>query len=310
MKADTEWSNVWYMRDDRGNWDEIGSLPASEWDRADSGRFDVELITASDGGLFEQGFYRLELMIDGELAATSDVQLLGASGGGEAQFGRIQFTDEADENNNPTGTVGTEFPSGLFRLYAVWPYGGMQSRMPWNATWLIDGEVVSDQDFKWDGDREGTWSMYLYAGEDRPLPDGDYELRLSIEGKQVQTAKARIGDSGGPFPSPTPNRGDGVIIKGRVLDAITGKPIRDAAFIVLEEGITWSTWNGNQAQLREAVSTNSKGEFQTKMPLERGHSYSMGVLAIGYQSVLVDDVPVGDDLPAIYEFEIKLESIR
>ncbi|MGA7731745.1 MAG: serine protease [Chloroflexia bacterium] len=310
MKPNTEWADVWYLLDSQGNWLEIGRDPDTEWDRAATGTFDVELDTELGAPPHERGFYRVELLIDGELAATADVQLLGNSNDGGAQFGPVQFTDEVDDDNNPTGQVGPQLPGGLFRLYAVWSYQGMERNTPWNATWLRDGEVVADNDLKWKAGQSGTWSMYLHTGNDTPLADGEYEIRLSLEGKQVQTSYVTVGDSNRPTPSPTPDPAKGVIIKGTVLDAITNKPIRDAAFIVLEEGITWSTWNGNQAQLREVVSTNNKGQFQTKMPLERGHIYSMGILALGYQAVLTDDVLVTDDLPAIVEFEVKLESIR
>ena len=93
-------------------------------------------------------------------------------------------------------------------------------------------------------------------------------------------------------------------------DAITGKPVVGAYFIVLKEGITWSTWNGDTAQVREAETTNQNGEFQATTPLEYGHSYSMGILARGYQAVLVDNVQITNDLQPVTELDVKLNSGR
>ncbi len=183
--------------------------------------------------------------------------------------------------------------------------------MNFNITWLIDGEEVSNQDFNWDLGEEGTANVYIYGSPDpSPLPDGTYELRLSVEGQELQRGSATIGD-GSPNPTPTPDNGmnstDGVIVRGTILDATSGKPIEGAAFGVLVEGVTLNDFDGSDDQILDAAVTDRNGEFMLTVALEPGTAYSVLAVAEGYKSFGQDDVVFSDQAETV---DITLEMQR
>ena len=199
----------------------------------------------------------------------------------------------------------------MSELYGVWDYTGMTNNLSWNVTWLLNDEVVVNQDDQWKGDDKGTWSSYLYMQNGAPLPLGKYEMQLSIQGTVVQTATTTIGDVANlPTPTPVPDIADSVVIKGTITDSTTGKPIEGAVFAVLVEGVTWDAFNDTTDQTLDLAFTDSDGNFQLTTPLPRGHKYSMGAFADGYVSSVTDAVPITNDLPAITEVNIKLQKQR
>lgn len=298
------WKAIWLTRNADGDWEEIFSTDEENWSEGPSGDFTTEF--ASDEPL-EQGIYRVELHMDGELGATSDVWLLGGGTNNGGLFGPITFGDGQDENGQATNP-GTEFPDPTFELYGVWEYEGMNDGVSWNVQWLLDGELIVDQDGIWEGGESGTWSAYLYMTDGSPLPVGEYELQLSIEGTPVQTATATIGDvTNRPTPTPTPSLEDSVVVKGTILDATTGDPIEGAIFVVLAEGVTWDDFTDAGDQILDLAFTDENGEFTLLTPLPRGKEFSMGAFADGYTPSVQDGVPITDDLDATVEIEIKLE---
>jgi hypothetical protein len=298
------WQAVWYQRDEAGDWQEIFTSPEEEWSEGPEGGFTT--VFESDSPLGD-GIYRVELNIEDKLSATSDVWLLGGAVDDAGLFGPITFGDGQDENGEPTNP-GTEFPDPTFELYAVWPYEGMSDGLNWNLTWLLDDEVIIDQDQQWEGGASGTWSSYLYMQNGEPLPVGKYEVQLSIQGTVVQTATATIGDvANRPTPTPTPSLEDSVVIKGTITDATTGQPIENAIFVVLAEGVTWDDFQDSADQILDLAFTDANGEFTIFTPLPRGKEFSMGAFAEGYQPSVQDSVPITDDLDATVEIEIQLE---
>ena len=269
---------VWYEQDELGAWNSIGELDEAAWD-GDTDGTDGQ-IALNPGSPLPAGTYRVDLMIDDELSATSDVWLSGGtSNGGDERFGPITFSSGLDEDGNPIDPA-TEFETGTSELYGVWDYQGMTNDLNWNVTWLLNDEVVVNEDDQWQGDESGSWSTYLYMSNGVPLPTGKYELQLSIEGTVVQTATTTIGDVANlPTPTPVPDIGDTVVVKGTISDSTTGKPIEGAVFAVLVEGVTWDSFTNEDDQILDMAFTDSDGNFQLTTPLTRGHSYSMGAFA-------------------------------
>ena len=297
---------VWYEQDEVGTWNTIGQSAEKAWTGTGDGT-DGQ-IALNPASPLAAGTYRVELMINGEISATSDVWLSGGNNnGGDDRFGPITFASSLDENGNPVDPA-TEFESGTSELYGVWDYTGMTNNLSWNVTWLLNDEVVVNQDDQWKGDDKGTWSSYLYMQNGAPLPLGKYEMQLSIQGTVVQTATTTIGDVANlPTPTTVPDIADSVVIKGTITDSTTGKPIEGAVFAVLVEGVTWDAFNDTTDQTLDLAFTDSDGNFQLTTPLPRGHKYSMGAFADGYVSSVTDAVPITNDLPAITEVNIKLQ---
>jgi hypothetical protein len=298
MPRNQKWQAVWSQQDETGAWKE---LDRSDNTFSGTGDGDGEAQLTSEGSTpFTTGLYRLDVNFGNDLAATGIVVVLAESDGpgpgpdGGAAIGPIAFGSELDEQGAPVDE-GTEFPTGTERLYGVFDYQGMQDGLTFNVTWMIDGEEASNQDFDWNLGEEGNANLYIYGSPDpSPLPDGTYELRLSVEGQELQRGSAKIGTGTAPDPTPTPDANDGIIVMGTILDATSGKPIEGAAFGVLTEGTTLDDFDGSDDQILDAAVTDQNGEFVLTVPLTPGTAYSVLAVAEGYTPFGQDDVVFSD----------------
>ena len=102
-------------------------------------------------------------------------------------FGRITFAQDKTDDNEPIGPTNT-FPAGTLRVYALFDYEGMSTDLEWGRTWNRDGEEYVAKTASWSGQEEGTWSLWLFRTSGDPLVPANYELRLYIQGKEVQSA--------------------------------------------------------------------------------------------------------------------------
>jgi len=133
-----------------------------------------------------------------------------------------------------------------------------------------------------------------------------------IEKAQGATPGEPIEDPTGPVEPQQPTEpveepvADGVIVTGKIEDAVTGKPLANAIFLVLNEGVTWATSQGTDDEIYEAVTTDRKGYFEMSKPLQRGVAYSMGIGAKGYTTITEDDVTLDADAPDTLEVRFKL----
>lgn len=320
MENGQDWEAVWSRENEEtGEWEEL-STESNTYQGDDEATAQL----TSEGGPFTTGFYRLDINFGNDLAGTGMVLVLadenngngptptpgpGGNGNGSPAIGDIRFGSELDENGEPVDE-GTEFESGIQNLYGVFPYQGMQDGLTFNITWLIDGEEVSNQDWPWELGEEGLANTYIYGGEEGdPLPDGAYELRLSVEGQELSRNSATIGD-GSPQPTPTPDNGhnstEGVLVMGQIVNATSGKPIQGAAFGVLQPGVTVQDFDGSDEQILDAATTDQNGEFVLLTPLEPGTAYSILAVAEGYKGFGQDDV-VFSDKPETVNVTIELQ---
>jgi hypothetical protein len=102
-------------------------------------------------------------------------------------FGAITFARDKTDANEPIDPTST-FPGGTLRVYALFDYEGMSTDLEWGRTWYRDGEEYVVKTETWSGNEEGTWSLWLFRTSGDPLIPATYELRLYLQGKQVQTA--------------------------------------------------------------------------------------------------------------------------
>jgi S1-C subfamily serine protease len=100
---------------------------------------------------------------------------------------------------------------------------------------------------------------------------------------------------------------DGVKFAGKIVDADTGKPIANAIFVVLKQGINWDAYDNSDEQILEAVQTDRKGQFEMSEMVERGQTYSVGWAAKGYQTMKEDDVEIKTDWPDTVQVTLKLQ---
>ena len=102
-------------------------------------------------------------------------------------FGPITFARDKTDANEPIDPTST-FPAGTLRVYALFDYEGMSPELEWGRTWYRDGEEYVAKTASWTGQEDGTWSLWLFRTNGDALVPATYELRLYIEGKQVQSA--------------------------------------------------------------------------------------------------------------------------
>jgi pSer/pThr/pTyr-binding forkhead associated (FHA) protein len=102
-------------------------------------------------------------------------------------FGPITFAQDKTDANEPIDPA-TTFPAGTVRVYALFDYEGMSTDLEWDRTWYRHGEEYVSKTENWSGKESGTWSLWLFRTSGDPLVPATYELRISLQGKQVQSA--------------------------------------------------------------------------------------------------------------------------
>jgi hypothetical protein len=112
-------------------------------------------------------------------------------------FDRLTFldsqpTDEADfaPDDDPVW-----LGSGATALCAWWEYSGMANGVTYSAVWGLDGEVqesISYIDEVWIGDETGSW--WVCVTNDQGVPEGMWDLELSVEGSLITGSFVGLGD--------------------------------------------------------------------------------------------------------------------
>ncbi len=221
---------------------------------------------------------------------------------GKASFSNIVFAPAVDENDRPTMAV-TQLPSGATELYACWEYSGMADNLSWEARWYLDGvyqEDVSWPPAAWEGGESGSW--WVSVSNEEGLIEGIYRLELLVEGKKLAEGSIKVGGAGTPAVTP----GEGLMIRGYVINASTQRGIEGALYIVLVPGVSVADWNGEEDQVYTYAQTDINGYFELPYALERNQSYSIIVWAEGYRPVIGDDIWIGDE-PSPYDVEVALQ---
>lgn len=222
-----------------------------------------------------------------------------AAQGEGPQFGEIIFASEQNRDGSPKNP-GTAFPSGTTKqLFAFFDFSGMERGMQFNYAWTLNGAAAHGEAVDWEWDTQGTFYLAL-NNRGKPMPDGEYQLVLGVDGKVLQRGSATVGEPGKPNEKP-PVTTEGVTVSGTVVDADTGAAIEGATVLVLKPGVT--TREFLQKKSRDLVAafdqTDREGAYVLKPPLARGNKYSAVVAAEGYRMLAADNVlNIGEDAPA------------
>ena len=102
-------------------------------------------------------------------------------------LGPITFARDKTDANEPIDPTNT-FPAGTLRVYALFDYEGMSTDLEWGRTWYRNGEEYVSKTGNWSGKESGTWSLWIFRTSGDPLVPATYELRIYLQGKQVQSA--------------------------------------------------------------------------------------------------------------------------
>jgi hypothetical protein len=225
---------------------------------------------------------------------------------GNTNFGPITFGTEIE--GNQLAGVGTEFDSGTEQIIAVFAYKNMRNGTKWGAVWKLNGQVAIDQrnDGVWDDGATGTTGVSINL--DGGLPDGEYELELYVNNNLAQSGAFTIGDGSSPTPEPPPVNpgGEGVTLQGQIVDADTEEGIANAAILILKPGTTLDdiSQDNLQSLTVAAALTDGEGFYITAPPIPAGDTYTVVVLANGYQARGFEDgLEISDDSPDLVNID-------
>jgi hypothetical protein len=104
-------------------------------------------------------------------------------------FSSLMFADGVTAADEPAQVLPFLY-SGVTDVCAFWDYEAMADGAAWEALWFVDGELDeygSIIDETWFGGESGNWWVCIL--DEMGLPDGLYELVLSVEG-EFQTSDA------------------------------------------------------------------------------------------------------------------------
>lgn len=121
---------------------------------------------------------------------------------GDVTFGRPVFLDQQPPDD-PDFTPADDpvwFDSGQTDLCGFWEYSGMANGVSYSAVWGLDGEIqeaASYVDEVWSGGASGTW--WVCINNENGVPDGMWDLALSVEGSLMTGSFVGVGADLSPF---------------------------------------------------------------------------------------------------------------
>jgi putative serine protease PepD len=199
------------------------------------------------------------------------------------------FTLAADDDELVTAA-----PSGIQEVYANFEYIGVSADTSFRSQWFVNGEPMEDSLLEFDEWPLDPGDGFAWINTTNPdgLADGVYTIEIVAGDKSVTSPEFTVGGGSGEV-------GDTATVIGRVLSADTGRPVRDALFVVLNPEITWDELDtSNPDHILDIAFTDSRGNFQGTFPLPLNQHYSLGVLAEGFEPLLADDVDLNEFEPA------------
>ena len=110
----------------------------------------------------------------------------------EPTFGEITFAKDVSEDEQPINPM-TEFPKGITRIFGVFEFQGMSDGWQWSSIFFRNGEEYASASWEWDHGTNGITFADLYYPDGKSLESGNYELKLFVGDKLMQSGKFRIG---------------------------------------------------------------------------------------------------------------------
>lgn len=193
------------------------------------------------------------------------------------------------------------YPSGTTRITAQFEYNCMPRNTTLVTVWYVDGEaVLTSEDKPRATNRPDAWQANLSKRDESPLPDAEYGVEFYIRNQLITSGTVTIGGDG---PS-----ADAVTVQGTIVDSRSGKPIRGALVVVLNEGVVMEDWldNGTDEDVFASARTDSKGQFVLDRPIEIGVPQSWLIGAQGYRPIIEEDWALDEDTEDPLVLDIKL----
>jgi S1-C subfamily serine protease len=207
------WEARWYHED---AFLEAYSWPVSPWGGGERGTWWVNLYSPEP---LDEGTYRVELYVAGEMAAEVSVTVGGALSG--PALTNLTFAPEVSAAGAPVDP-GFLLPAGGDEVYAFFDYARMEDGLSWRYAWSYQGETIAEEDATWAGGPAGSTYVPLTTGS--ALEPGVYRLRCFVEARLVALAELTIAGTPSEPPFGPITFATGLDDAGRAVDADTAFP--------------------------------------------------------------------------------------
>jgi outer membrane protein assembly factor BamB len=107
-------------------------------------------------------------------------------------IGRLTFATELDESGVPLDPS-PRLASGATRLVVSFDHVGIPQSATYHIVWLLDGEPIYENEEEWALPENGN-ATSLISTDSGSLPDGVYEVVMSVDGDEMQRGTVTIGD--------------------------------------------------------------------------------------------------------------------
>jgi len=255
------------------------------------------------------GRYRLEIYLNGRLAATSDFSIAGAAQGAFPQvFTDAHYTDGPTDASAAEAVTISSFSAGVDSLYAVFDWQQIQRGTSWTVRWLVDGTVFYEETLRWR--QENSGENFLLALEGNPtVPDGTYRLEVYVGQVQLASAEATVGI--GQLSIDRFSGTEGLQLRGTIIDTDTGRGIPGVTFVLLTEEFSVADFVWDSEQIFALATTDRNGFFEVDRLLEisteaRSIPYSVVIQAEGYLPITQDGFVVDAETENPLELTIYL----
>lgn len=291
MTAGTPWTAIWYY-----DGSEIQRTPdGTVWLESD-GSNGVKTISIQDPNGLLPGNYRLELYLDGRLAALSNFTMAGAQAPNTFAriFTNLHYTSAPTAQDARTSAPITSFTTGVSQFFSLFDWELIAVGTPWQVVWTVDGNPFYTQSAPWNAPETGQGFTFSLSGTNG-IPDGTYRITLAINNLPFAEAEARVGI--GQLPIDTFAQAGGIVLRGQVVDALTGQGVPGVAVMLINEDYSVSEFTRDwlQSQLHAASTTDRNGRFEINRTLSRDAPYSIVFLKDGYVPVTADGVEITDE---------------
>lgn len=289
MAEGTPWAQIWYYEGE-----EVQRIEA-QWLAEDGTDGTKDISVESAGGLLP-GSYRLELYIENRLAAVSNFTLAGAQAGGA--FARIftgeHFTTASTPDEARNAARISSFSTGTQSIYTLFDWEQLAAGTLWTLEFTVDGNPFYRRTVPWNGPGTGE-NFLIRLFNTGGVPDGTYEMNLSVGAVRLASTQARVGI--GQLPIDRFATTGGVQLRGQLLDSETLEGVSGVSVLLIsaDYSVADFTRDWRQDQLYDMTISDRNGRFQIERPLQRDTLYSIVILAEGYLPITADAVEVNDD---------------
>lgn len=262
----------------------------------------VEWVRLTSENPLPDGFYELELRLDGRQLYRGGVSVGAASAAG-VTLGPIVFAEGVSDDGTPQQPA-DQF-SNVGEVFAVFTAEGLRDGVVLRSVWYFNGEPVLEDEAPWD---QGAVSVgWLSITHRDGLPVGAYRLELSVEGAPAQQGEFEVTEQ-----ARAQDRAASVNVIGKVYDRDNARrAIRGATVLFLNSGVTIEGWIdadfADSMIYASGVSTRD-GSYQLDRRLETGQTYAVVAVHDDYQPVREENFQVPIDAADPYVVDVPMEA--